>query len=351
MSSKIIISIIFCLQFHFLFAQESNLPSLQVWIGTSTDFANEKQDSLLFIDADAMMFYAKADINPLVTNSKWIQLDIKKKAKDQARLKSIYTNRKPAQMSVIDSFIIETYIPSSGNFEMIISVLDEDSQLLTTQKKSFQLLRNKNQVIENEYEPILQNSGAVIDISKTFVAKYDMKQLQKNIAALAPIANGSEVKIAAEEGKGLDVELLKYFFYNFWLNRNEAQPEKAWIEYAEKLNEVAKKYATSNMLGFRTDRGRIFLKYGPPDKQERILNEQEALPYEIWFYYHAVGKGNVKFLFVQPGMMVNEMFLLHSNQQDEVNNPYWAQQLFTGANEADNKLKHKAYEYFPQTIK
>ena len=37
--------------------------------------------------------------------------------------------------------------------------------------------------------------------------------------------------------------------------------------------------------GWRTDRGRIYIKFGPPDDIERYPFEMGTYPFEIWRYY------------------------------------------------------------------
>jgi GWxTD domain-containing protein len=38
--------------------------------------------------------------------------------------------------------------------------------------------------------------------------------------------------------------------------------------------------------GWRTDRGRIYIIYGPPDDIEHHPMEIETKPYQIWHYYN-----------------------------------------------------------------
>jgi len=47
-------------------------------------------------------------------------------------------------------------------------------------------------------------------------------------------------------------------------------------------------------LGWRSDRGKVYIKYGPPDEIDSHPFEAETRAYEVWFYY---GK-NRKFIFI-----------------------------------------------------
>jgi GWxTD domain-containing protein len=42
--------------------------------------------------------------------------------------------------------------------------------------------------------------------------------------------------------------------------------------------------ASAGKTGWETDRGRIYIKYGPPREVHHQLAEQGAPPYEIWLY-------------------------------------------------------------------
>jgi hypothetical protein len=46
--------------------------------------------------------------------------------------------------------------------------------------------------------------------------------------------------------------------------------------------------------GWRTDMGRIYIRYGPPDQIERIPFSADGPPREIWMYEAR----NLRFLFV-----------------------------------------------------
>ena len=55
------------------------------------------------------------------------------------------------------------------------------------------------------------------------------------------------------------------FLYNFWYNRYEEQAEYKWREYKDWLTYVDAHFSYPRTKGYRTDRGRVYLQYGPPD--------------------------------------------------------------------------------------
>jgi len=72
--------------------------------------------------------------------------------------------------------------------------------------------------------------------------------------------------------------------------------------------------------GYRTDRGRVYIMYGPPDDNERHPNESDMRPYEIWSYHNI--QGGVIFVFVQRSS-TSEYELVHSTHRNELHDENW----------------------------
>lgn len=246
---------------------------------------------------------------------------------------------------LLDSLLLDNSVLGSGNFELWLCLKDSSGKYISTFREPLQLLRQNNNLKDLSFlSAEAQEGPELLDISKTFVSDYTIDQLKRNIAALAPIAGSTERIFIAQVQEENNLEILRRFFYNFWQSRNSILPESEWRKYADKLNYVSKQFGTSTLKGFESDRGRIYLVYGEPDERIRIPNEKDALPYEIWSYASSNNRSNVRFLFYQPGMVSNQMFLLHSTLSNEIINPQWKDYLFTG--QMDNQLTHRAFEYF-----
>ncbi|MBL7764884.1 MAG: GWxTD domain-containing protein [Chitinophagaceae bacterium] len=306
-----------------------------------------------FFDQNVMQFYFQTDLylNRSMDSLPFVVIEIKKRSVQQFRLRPVYLRKiiLPATnpSKILDSIPFTEGEISSGNYELIVTLMNDSNQVIDVKKAGFQLLRSQKITLKDEYyEEESNRQNHIVDIGKTFVANYPIEQLKRNINALSPLAKGVEIKVVREISESNDLDFMKQFFYNFWYNRNASDPEKAWKEYAEKLNYVAKKYGTASLSGFETDRGRIYLQYGVPDKEERVINEKDVLPYEIWFYNRVNDKGNVKFLFYQPGLVGTQMYLLHSTEENEIIDPYWKYKLFLNMENSDNKLIHRVFEYF-----
>jgi GWxTD domain-containing protein len=75
----------------------------------------------------------------------------------------------------------------------------------------------------------------------------------------------------------------------FWKERDptpETEQNEYKDEYYRRLTYV-EKYFSGFHEGWKSDRGRIYIIYGPPDEIDSHPFDIDAAPYEIWYYYQA----------------------------------------------------------------
>lgn len=124
------------------------------------------------------------------------------------------------------------------------------------------------------------------------LAHYQWKDI---VSALGYIFNNEELKVLKQAEENNKRELWK----EFWKNRDpdESTPiNEAEIEFLKRFDYVMKKFSVVTK-GYKTDRGRVYIKYGPPDFIEDHPYEWGTYPYQIW-YYEGLG---LRFLFVDRG--------------------------------------------------
>jgi TonB family protein len=92
------------------------------------------------------------------------------------------------------------------------------------------------------------------------------------------------------------------FIQQFWLRRDPTPgtPENELRdEHYRRIAYANDRFAASSVAGWKTDRGMIYIKFGPPDEKE--MHPNDAPPREIWLYRFIEGIGtNVKMEFVDP---------------------------------------------------
>ena len=148
------------------------------------------------------------------------------------------------------------------------------------------------------------------------------QQLDRAAAPLALIAKSGEMSVYS---KDLSVTAKRNFLTRFWAARDPS-PGTPRNESRERFyGGIA--YADSNFRehgrirepGWRTDRGRIYVRLGSPDETLRRVQQGNAPPYEAWRYNR--GKGNYYIFADLTG--VGGFKLMHSDDVHEVGDPNW----------------------------
>ena len=216
--------------------------------------------------------------------------------------------------------LFNIYMLPSGNYNLNLYVMDADSNLLTTASTFFQRSNPRVHIDLAQYDNVV--------VENTFVEKMtDLKQLQEDVATLFPIGNSVEQDFFTQNMKKVPLDQLQRYFYSFWVSRSPNDPEGAWLAYKKKVEFVNERYGSTVIKGFRTDRGRVYLRYGPPNTITEEPFDPQAYPYEIWHYYEIGQQTNVKFIFYNRDLVTNNYELLHSDYIGEMHDPAWQMKL------------------------
>ncbi|HFE64285.1 MAG TPA: GWxTD domain-containing protein, partial [Caldithrix sp.] len=81
----------------------------------------------------------------------------------------------------------------------------------------------------------------------------------------------------------------KAYFKRFWARMDPnkiTQKNELMEEFYRRVNFATENFSTITIEGWRTDRGRIFIKFGEPDDIERHPFEMNTTPFEVWRYYN-----------------------------------------------------------------
>ncbi len=128
-------------------------------------------------------------------------------------------------------------------------------------------------------------------------------------------------KLATIEGK-------REFLTQFWKRRSDEKNgnwTKSYDYYKSLIKEVRTKFSTGSTTGEKTERGRVFLSYGPPSRIERYPNESNLRPYEIWYYDNI--ESGVIFIFGDLTGFSNYE-LIHSTKRGEIYDDTWQRRLY-----------------------
>lgn len=204
----------------------------------------------------------------------------------------------------------------SGNYNLVIEVRDRENNVVS-QRKSF--FYRSNPGMKYDLDDISSKA-----LQASFVSQINnIDTLTDYINSLYPISTQMERAFAENSIRQEKIDDMQRFFYNFWHSRDMLNPEGAWKSYKEKVDIVNRLYGTRIHKGYETDRGRVYLQYGPPNSIAKSDFEPSAYPYEIWHYYTIANQTNRRFVFLLREFATNNYELIHSDALGEIYNPRW----------------------------
>ncbi len=239
----------------------------------------------------------------------------------------------------------------SGNYYLNAILNDASGNRLTATSAFFQIVNKKPDappVIASDTSKRELEAGKsnYFNLANTFVAKFNNMQLRAILLMILPQADPTEEVTIKNFFRRPDEMYTRYFIYNYFGKYNKLHPEEAWKEFSDKVREVNREFNGAGTMGYETERGIVYLKYGKPDERIRVPNESGALPYEIW-RYNTIGRTSQVglFLFYQSGSAAGDYRLLHSTVPGERFNPAWMNLLYVNG-QSSGMGNSRADQYF-----
>jgi GWxTD domain-containing protein len=207
----------------------------------------------------------------------------------------------------------------SGTYTLRFSLNDSMTQQHATSSKKFFV-----------YNPGITDSTAKTggsirgDYLSSEYALMDEETIDKEFQVVRYIALGDEMK---RYESLTELNAKRKFMYEFWKRRD---PDPTTLgnevkkEYLGRVEHANLSFRGGLKDGWKTDRGRVYIVYGPPDEIERHPNEMDTKSYEIW-YYHSI-QGGVEFDFIDRSGF-SDYILVNSTHRNEIRDDNWQQQL------------------------
>ena len=251
---------------------------------------------------------------------------------------TVFNEVKAAPITIFVNQLDIKSLPS-GNYNLVVELMTVDSTVLAYHSIFFQRSNPKIQLEISNFDNV--------NISNSFVSRIQNQEtLQEYVSCLYPIGNRMEQEFFNTRVKTIPFDKLQNFFYSFWIKRNPTDPEGAWLEYYNKVKYVQSTYGNKTIKGYRTDRGRVYLQYGPPTNITESPYKSTTYPYEIWHYYYVDGQSNVKFIFYNKDLVSNDYDLLHSDKTGEIRDPAWQMKLVKHHDPLENSDTKKPDDFW-----
>lgn len=204
---------------------------------------------------------------------------------------------------------------SEGEYNLVVEIYNHKNRILASRSAYF---------YKQPIDFLFTQAQSSIDLFSRIVGDYRKEKLKKYIDYLINIADREEMSTIENIIEENDSVAMETFFNEFWLKRNNKDPGKAWFNYLTKIEECNKMFNTQFRKGYLTERGRVYLDYGPPNSVVESTNASISYPYQIWHYHDLPpNQSNKKFVFFNKTGTLNEYELIYSDAIGEVKFENW----------------------------
>jgi GWxTD domain-containing protein len=205
----------------------------------------------------------------------------------------------------------------TDTYTIIVSLFDSLKNYSVSSAKKFYVLNPSVEVNDSVY-------GEITDVFATQFGAMSEEELDDLFDKSKYIAAGGEIdqynSLNGKEGK-------QKFILQFW-NQRDSEPStpqnEFFMEYLKRVEYSNQHFKALGKKGWRTDRGRVFLKYGEPSEIERFPNQIDTKPYEIWYYNEI--EGGVIFIFADLTNF-SDYQLIHSTSRGELRDDNWQRRI------------------------
>ena len=207
----------------------------------------------------------------------------------------------------------------SGKYTLILSLSDSTKNIGITSKKEFFIY---NPGIKDT-TTFAARTGDVISSQFAFLSSEECDDIFDKAQYISTDKEKDQYeKIHTVDGK-------REFLFTFWKNKYNATGvgnHYVYTDYIKRVKEANTRFKNIGNKGWRTDMGRVFIKYGEPSTIEKHPNVKNTRPYEVWQYESI--EGGVYFIFGDLTGFSNYV-LLTSNKRGEYEDPNWQSRIGT----------------------
>lgn len=208
----------------------------------------------------------------------------------------------------------------TGKYLLMVGLCDSMKNPLVGTQKEFYI-----------YNPALDSSGTGDELAMAspsaipdFLNALEDQELDREFDRMGYLMQKNQKILYKSLG---DDEAKKKLIYSIWraVTPEGDSPGKFRQKYLDRTSQ-ADRFTGAFKDGWKTDRGRVYVLYGPPSNIQRYPSMTNTRPYEIWEYENL--QSGVFFVFIDR-MGLNNFELFHSTLAGELQNPNWQKLIST----------------------
>jgi GWxTD domain-containing protein len=215
----------------------------------------------------------------------------------------------------VGSIVVNKY--PTDTYTFVIALVDSASNYGVSSSKKFYVFNPSIGITDT-------STGQVSGVFASEFGVMSDEELDDLFSKSKYIASNAEIdkfdKINSTEGK-------REFLYNFWKDKDDdvsTPTNEFYKNYFNRVNLSNQRYSSLSRVGWKSDRGRVFIIHGEPSEIERYPNQVDTKPYEIWHYNEL--EGGVMFVFGDLTGF-SDYTLLHSTLRGELRDDNWLRRL------------------------
>ena len=202
------------------------------------------------------------------------------------------------------------------NLSKLESGLYTLSFIVTDSSENYSVYRRENFLVNNPNVKLISEDNDELAFSRSEFFNMPEDVVEDLFEKAGYLASREEIEVF----KSLNtVESKRKYLFDFWRKKEKGRPGFRQ-EYYARVNYCDQQFGASGVPGWKTDRGRVYILYGPPDNIERHPVEPGTNPYEVWFYEQLEGGSEFDFIdFTGFG----HYQLVNSTVRNEIHDPNW----------------------------
>jgi GWxTD domain-containing protein len=207
----------------------------------------------------------------------------------------------------------------TGSYFLRLHVLDPDGAVLAERSRKF-----------FHYNPSVEAATPQPVAEQTFEASRFAQMSDEEVGVMLEQLDVVLTESERRRARSLtDVDAQRRFLRDAWALRDpnpNTSANEFLDEFYTRVELADSRFTNSRTEGWRSDRGRVLLRYGLPPETEQNLFDRGIEPHEIWTYNNIPGEGQAVFVFADERGF-GDFRLIHSTVRGERNNPNWQAEL------------------------
>ncbi len=209
---------------------------------------------------------------------------------------------------------ISVPVLKTGSYELVLSVTNKTAGKAIEGRNNFYMYRKIDFVKEKYRLPeglsTVQKDSIELDIMKDDEIAEEFDQVYSTLD-----------KADQERYSGLITAGKREFLKKYWTEKEKKQ-KNARENFKLLLQKISAEFSSKKTEGWKTDRGRVYLKMGPPNKRDIETYNNEVQDHEVWNYF----TGGYTFVFSDTHGL-GDFKLIHSDYPGEKNDPNWRNKI------------------------